>query len=268
MMIVSKHRSEIIAVDYRKIKLDPRYQRATDLKRVGRMAAKFRPELVNIIKVSYRDGIYYVFDGGHTLALLRQVIKTDDFKVLCKVFYGLTWEEEAELFALQNGDAKAVNTAYKLRAFEIAGYEDVVAFLEATRSCGFKIDPVKGYVKDGTIVAVKKANQVYDSLGEEQYKKMLCLIRDTWRMTAWSVSQNMLSGMALLIKTYGEKINRERFIRQLAAVSEIDIRRNAGKFGGVRVAYQYALGLLEYYNKGTSKGRLDLKTLTLQLAGN
>ncbi|MBR3019857.1 MAG: hypothetical protein IKH57_22750 [Clostridia bacterium] len=115
---------------------------------------------------------------------------------------------------------------------------------------------------------MKKANQVYDSLGEEQYKNMFCLIRDTWRMASWSVSQNMLGGMVLLIKTYGDKINRERFIRQLAPISDNEIKRTAGKYDGVPAGYQVALAILEFYNKRGGKNILRKENLTLQLAGN
>ena len=262
------HRNEIIELDNRLITVDKSYQREPDQKRIRLMADKFRPELVNIVKVSYRDGQYYCFDGNHTTHLLRLLNPEPDFKILCRVYYGMTREEEAELFALQTGYSKAVASAYKLRALEIAGYEEVVAFLEATRSCGFSIDPVKGYVKDGAIVAVKKANQVYDSLGEEQYKNMLCLIRDTWHMASWSVSQNMLGGMVLLFKTYGDKINRERFIRQLASICDNEIKRTAGKYDVFPVGYQVALAILEFYNKRGGKNILRKESLTLQLVGN
>ena len=43
---------------------DPKYQRPLEMGRVRRIVEKFDPGLVNILKVSHRDGKYYVFDGG------------------------------------------------------------------------------------------------------------------------------------------------------------------------------------------------------------
>lgn len=53
------------------IVIDEDYQRELDQNRVKRIVAKFNPDLVNPIKVSYRNGKYYVFDGQHTLAALK-----------------------------------------------------------------------------------------------------------------------------------------------------------------------------------------------------
>lgn len=53
------------------IVIDEDYQRELDQNRVKRIVANFNPDLVNPIKVSYRNGKYYVFDGQHTLAALK-----------------------------------------------------------------------------------------------------------------------------------------------------------------------------------------------------
>ena len=47
------------------------YQRELNIHRVRKIVARFDPRLVNPPKVSYRNGHYYVFDGQHTVAVLR-----------------------------------------------------------------------------------------------------------------------------------------------------------------------------------------------------
>ena len=54
---------------------DTSYQRPIDLKRVQRIVENFDARLVNPLKVSGRDGHYYVFDGAHTLAALKEIKK-------------------------------------------------------------------------------------------------------------------------------------------------------------------------------------------------
>jgi hypothetical protein len=70
---------------------DPDYQRTLDVNRVKRIVANFNPNLVNPIKVSLRNGKYYVFDGQHTLAALKMKNNNQNLLVECKV-YRLTKE--------------------------------------------------------------------------------------------------------------------------------------------------------------------------------
>lgn len=49
---------------------DTTYQRSIDEKAVDRIVENFDPRLVNVVKVSHRDGKFYVFDGAHTLNAL------------------------------------------------------------------------------------------------------------------------------------------------------------------------------------------------------
>ena len=88
--------------------VDKAYQREIQQDRVKRIVANFNPALVNPIKVSHRDGRYYVFDGQHTLASLRMQNHSPSLMVDCKVYEGLSQEDEARLFAEQNGISRAV----------------------------------------------------------------------------------------------------------------------------------------------------------------
>ena len=79
------------------------YQRGVQRKRVEMIAADFNEYVANEPKVSFRNGKYYVVDGQHTIEgrILRNGGK--DLPILCKVYTGLTMEQEALFFAEQNG---------------------------------------------------------------------------------------------------------------------------------------------------------------------
>ena len=83
--------------------VNPRIQRKIDPERVRKIASQFSPLVANPIKVSYRDGRYYIFDGMHTRAAIRLLNGSDNFPILCRVYNGLTEEDEARLFAIQFG---------------------------------------------------------------------------------------------------------------------------------------------------------------------
>ena len=61
--------------------------------------AEFNGVIVNPPKVSYRDGRYIVIDGQHTIVGLKTLNGGNDLPILCRVYVGLTKEEEALVFA-------------------------------------------------------------------------------------------------------------------------------------------------------------------------
>ena len=89
------------------------YQRGVQRKRVEMIAADFNEYVANEPKVSFRNGKYYVVDGQHTIEgrILRNGGK--DLPILCKVYTGLTMEQEALFFAEQNGHSAPLTAGIK-----------------------------------------------------------------------------------------------------------------------------------------------------------
>ena len=67
------------------LETDFSYQRKIDSARVDRIVNSFDPRLANEVKVSFRDGKFYVFDGAHTLSALKRIHGEEAFMVDCKV---------------------------------------------------------------------------------------------------------------------------------------------------------------------------------------
>lgn len=240
------------------------YQRKVDQARVRRIVAEFDPKLVNMPKVSLRDGAYYVFDGAHTLTALRQMANGQDFKVTCRVYLGLSLEDEATLFSQQMGLSKQVSIPEKLRALEIGGDPETIEFLESTRYAGFTITPGENHRRKGHILAVAKALEAYRKLGSEQYVRMLELIKASWHGDPQSVSQNMLGAMVLVIQTYGDEIINERFNRRMQAAPYETIHSEALKFPALSPAYAHAMSIVKAYNRPGGHGVLDATRLSLR----
>ena len=95
------------------------YQRKIQKKKVDRIVAEFNERIANEPKLSYRDGMYYVFDSQHTIAARKQLNNGKDLNIVCKVFYDLTEEEEALLFAAQTGVSSKPTPGVTLRAKKI-----------------------------------------------------------------------------------------------------------------------------------------------------
>ena len=73
------------------------YQRGVERKRVELIARDFNEYIVNEPKVSFRNGRYYVMDGQHTIEGCILLNGGEDRPILCKVYTGLTMEQEAHL---------------------------------------------------------------------------------------------------------------------------------------------------------------------------
>ena len=113
------------------------YQRHLNASRVKRIAAEFDERIANAPKVSYRDGHYYVFDGQHTIAARKLLNNNSDLNIVCKVYSGLTEQEEALLFAQQTGISAPLTAGAKLRAKIHGGDPEAIAFQSATQRAGF-----------------------------------------------------------------------------------------------------------------------------------
>ena len=70
-----------VYLDSALLERDFSYQRPVRMEKVSKIVAEFDPLLVNTLKVSLRNGHYYVFDGSHTLEALKIVKGKEHFPV-------------------------------------------------------------------------------------------------------------------------------------------------------------------------------------------
>lgn len=116
------------------------YQRGVDRKRVELIARDFNEYIVSEPKVSFRNGRYYVMDGQHTIEGCILLNGGEDRPILCKVYTGLTMEQETLLFAEQNGHAAPLSAGIKLRAKVVGGDAPSKAFVAATNRVGLSLN--------------------------------------------------------------------------------------------------------------------------------
>lgn len=237
--------------------VDKLYQRDVDMRRVRRMANAYRKEEANAIKVSYRDGKLWIFDGQHTAEMYKLMNGGRDCLVECRVFYGLTWLDECELFLLQNGvDARSVKMEEKFKARFNRGDTDVVQMVELAQDCGIRVDFTKKK-GENRICALTTLNKIYNALGDDDYKALLSLIHDTWGGDEVSYSSEMLKGMYVFYTTYKGQFNRARFIKACGKTSASVIIRE-GKASTAPGFAKYARQIWNFYNYGTKNRLPDL----------
>ena len=77
------------------------YQRTLSMNHVRKAVEEFDLNQINPIKVSRRDGVYYVFNGQHTAEIVAMVSGSRDTPVWCMIYDDLEYVDEADIFANQ-----------------------------------------------------------------------------------------------------------------------------------------------------------------------
>lgn len=232
------------------LQISPDIQRKLDPMRVAEIARNFDPRVANPVKVSFRDGEYNMFDGMHTRSALCSIHDTDNFPIFCRVYYGLTKEDEARLFAAQFGISEAVPAGYRLRALEVAKDQTVLGFLAATRESGFNISLGSHTGRNGQVAATCQAFKSYCELGTETYGKMMRILHRTWAGESWSISKYMLAGMTRFMKMY--EFKDFSFIKAFREVTQKEIVKESERFPGMSKDGAFASALATIFDRYSS----------------
>ena len=243
-------REKYMWLQNKELLISPDIQRKLNPARVAAIAETFSPLVANPIKVSFRDGKYYIFDGMHTRMAMVKLNGSDDFPIFCRVYYGLTKEDEARLFASQFGIYESVSAGYRLRALEVAKDPAVLDFLKITRDSGFEITLGSRHSGNGRICASHQAFMAYQALGGSEYGRMLRILHKTWAGDSWSVNKYILGGMTRFMKMYEVKGNS--FVKAFREVRQEEIKREAMRFVGMTKDGAYATAFAEIYDRNSS----------------
>jgi hypothetical protein len=249
-----ENQSEIKFVNTKFIVAD-KYQREVEPPRVSKILDEFDARKVNPPKLSFRDGKYFVFDGQHTIAVLKARNGGKDLTMECRVYFGLTFDDEARLFEAQNGISRAVSMNDKLRSMFVRGESTAVSIVRIAEAIGFSVDfkKVKGPHR---IVAMKVLNDVYTKHGESVYTTALGIIKAAWDGNTDSLRGEIIGGVSIFCAKYDGKFDRPLLIKKLSKILPIKIIREA-KLSSERGARKYARRILEEYNKNLSINRLE-----------
>ena len=216
--------------------------------------------IVNEPKVSFRNGRYYVMDGQHTIEGCILLNGGEDRPILCKVYTGLTMEQEALLFAEQNGHSAPLSAGIKLRAKVVGGDAPSKAFVAATNRVGLSLNYDSMQLSDYRISCVGTALKLYDQLGEEIYCEALRHIVAAWEGRPDSFRAAVLRGVMYFMQLYHGQYSAERLVRALGGVHPMELYRisrdNPAKLPGWR---RYVYPIYTTYNGKCRKDALPMK---------
>lgn len=223
------------------------YQRPVEQKNVDKLIRTWSIRELTPITVSFRDGKFNVVDGQNRIAAMRQMAGGGDVIVPCMIHTGLTYQEEAELYAKLDKANRPLTARQQAKALiEAASDPEMLEVKRLVEAAGFTwaLDKQTGEAFEiGTVRALVRA---YELLGGEGFSRMLALLAGAWHGTPNSLKSSILSGMALFLKTYETELSDEAFVRRLSTVSPGDIL-SQGRVDN-NAALRHARILWENYN--------------------
>ena len=234
------------------------YQRTLNRSKVRRIAAEFDERVANEPKLSYRDGKYYVFDGQHTIAARKEMNDGKDIPIVCKVFYDLTKEDEALLFAEQTGVSSKPTSGITLRAMEIGKDIRTLTFVNVNESLGIQpsYSNARGKFR---IRCINTARAQFNKIGAAQYKEAMMIIVDAWEGKSASFVSEVIVTICEFVNIYNGEYDRKRLVRKLSYADPYDIvkaARTIGEDGGKKKALSL---VLDIYNTGKSSNLLPVR---------
>ena len=160
--------------------------------------------------------------GQNTVEARRTCNGGKDVTIRCKVFYGLTKEDEATLFAIQTGNATCLTAGERLRANLVAENPDALYFVGITSNAGveFAYDGIRAPWK---IYCVETAYELYKQYGCERYVEMLHIINEAWKGNVDSNPAFEEPSMILLEQIF--TIDKSRIERFMGYASKAEMLR-------------------------------------------
>ncbi len=226
------------------------YQRPVNPKEVDRLIREWDERLLDPVTVSFRDGKFYVVDGQHRISAMRKMNGGSGVMVNCKVYNGLTYEQEAALCYRLDKAKKRLSLSQSTNALAESGTDPETSEIrQLVENCGFVWALGKSKGKTGEIVTTRALVNAYRLLGGAAFTRMLQVLWDTWEGDPRSLTASMLSGIALFIKTYETEMNDRIFVKRLSQADPDEInRRGRADFSTNNTALRFARVNLEKYN--------------------
>ena len=226
------------------------YQRPVLDRMVDKLVRHWDPRLLTPLVVSYRDGRYNLVDGQHRVCGGKRKNNGKDVDMLCQVYYGLTYEQEAELYYKLDQAKGHLRLSSATKALlESGSNAEVTDVKRRVEDAGFTWALDKPNGEPFEIGATRTVINAYRLLGGAAFSRMLSLLAKTWRGAPGSTKASILSGMALFVKTYEAEMNDSTFVKRLSAVDpEEIIRRGKIDFSTNKAALRFARVIWDKYN--------------------
>lgn len=238
------------------------YQRKIRHHAVQKIVNGYDPKLLDPIVVSQRNGHFYVVDGQHRISALRILNGGHDCFVSCRVIFGLTYEQEAELYERLDESNNKLNIVDSTRAKSESGKDPTIEGIKSILDENH-IDWLtenKGNNGNSKTKATRELLNAYRRLGQARFAQMIRLTVETWHGDKDSLTMFIIAGMALFTEVYSPEINEAEFVKKLSLISPKEIiTQGRADVSTSKMGLRYARVILSNYNRKRRTGTLKYK---------
>lgn len=242
-----------------KLKSSQRYQRGIRNKQVSEIVNDFNDLLITPIRVSLRDGSYYVWDGQHTFASIRAVYG-DSVSVPCLVYDNLSYEKEAELLSILDKHNRKLSMNDRLNAMNEALEKDVLEFKKAIVDCGYNIEFNTYNSKRDYYIQCNDYmyKNVYKKHGAEYMKNMLLILSNAFDGFYESNRAHIVKGLNCFMETFDGEYREETLVKALRKTTPATLKLNASTDRiHKNLSQKMAFQMFDLYNRTTSNKLTD-----------
>lgn len=231
-------------------------QRELKQYRVDHLVAHFDHEQIGTLVVNERAGKFYIIDGQHRAAALREIYD-ETHQIQCWSYVGLTEEEEADKF-LKLNDTLTVSAMDKFLVGVEAGRPVEADVDRIVRACGYVVSQQKS---EGTIGAVGTLRRVYDRSGAYVLGRTIRMIDGAFGTAG--MDSKVIDGIGMLCARYNGELPDELAVLKLRNMRG-GVKGLLGKAADIKEAHRKPFGecvaaaAIEVINSG--KGGKKLPT--------
>jgi hypothetical protein len=261
---VNKNEPSYEWVELDRIKVDMSYQRKLNDLKVKKIINNFDMNAFGALLINKRDDDddFYLIDGQHRSSAAKQ--KCLGIVPTIKL-YGLTQQEEADLFVELNSNRYQIKSIDKFKAKVTSDNKNALEIVNIMNQYGFKPNHLNnGNIstrKRGYVTNVSSLEKIYNSKGLNYLEAVLRIISSTWRnkdgtFDPDALRRDTIEGIyTFLVKGYNKSnFDEKRLIKVLSKCPAGDVinkqNRNFTIFGKNK-SNNYARAVLELYNTNT-----------------
>lgn len=244
--------------------VDHDVQRALNVPRVEEMAKTFREDALGVLAVSHRpDGSYHIVDGQHRWETCKSVGRTH---VQCKVYSGLSRQDEAALFRVLN-NTRIVNALDRFRVRVVEGEVSAVDINGILEKSGWRVPSKASANTPGVVNSPVALEWVYCGAGIRQgrqptvFRQTVEVITAAWGYEPDAMRSDVVKGVGAFLTRYEGMLDLSKVVRMLQGYpgGPLKLQADASIMRSMRsspAADSVAAILTGLYNKKKSVHRL------------
>lgn len=198
--------------------VDHGVQRGLNVARAEAMAKDFKEEGLGVLAVSHRaDGSYHIVDGQHRWEACKRAGKKF---VQCKVYSGLSKQDEAALFRVLN-QTKIVNALDRFRVKVVEGEPTAVDINGIIEKVGWRV-PIQTTPKtQGVIHSPVALEWVYNGAGIRDrsqpgiFRQTIEILTAAWGFEPDVMRSDLVKGLGAFLTRYEGMLDLSKVVRML-----------------------------------------------------